>query len=343
MSLMEIGFELTNDCNLDCLHCIREKKDTGVFLPVDIIIRVLKEARIYGFQKVGFTGGEPTIHPDFLGIIDAVTSLGYPYYFVSNGLNCPAVFPRIMGGKEERRKRLLLGVSLSLDGAREETHDAVRGRGSFKRVIQAAVYLREKRVPLTLQMVVNFVNKGEVEEVARLAHNLGAGRLYYAPIFPTPQNIGRGLVPAPGEWKGLAEQIRGMRDRMRLEIKQSIGWYEDLPFLQCSFLRMESINIDYLGRMTFCCQISGYRGADGARGDVIADLRKTGLYRGLQALRKKIARFNREKLDHIGKGRMSDLDHFPCFYCSRRFGKLDWLRTRYPKNPWSAGLNNRKR
>jgi len=335
MSLREIGFELTNDCNLDCLHCLRDKDDTESFLPISLISRVLREAKAYGTQRVGFTGGEPTLHPDFLGVVDAVTKLGYPYFFVTNGLNFLRVFPRLCGGRNDRRKRFLIGISFSLDGAREETHDAVRGRGSFRRVIQAAIYLREKKVPFKLQMVVNSRNKGEIGGVVKLAHDLQAERVVIAPLQPTPQVIKQGLMLSPEEWNAISEYITEVRDRMKIEVQYAMGWYEPLSFFQCRFTMMESINIDYRGRLTFCCEISGMRGSR-SKSDIVADLRKTGLHKGLQLLQEKIAKFNRDKLSIIGEGKMKEIDHFPCYYCSKYFGKIDWLVRRFPENPWAG-------
>ncbi len=337
MSLMEIGFELTNDCNLDCIHCLREKKDMESYLPIPLIRRILTEARPYGTMRVGFTGGEPTTHPDFLGVVDAVTELGYPYFFVTNGLNHRRVFPAIVEGKKEGRKRLLLGISLSIDGAREETHDALRGHGSFKKVIQAAVYLKETKVPLTIQMVVNSRTKGEIEDMARLAHDLQARTLYYAPIFPTPEGIAHGLVPSPDEWDRARELVREIRERSRLEIHHAMGWLEPLSFVQCRFLQMESVNVDYMGHLTFCCQLSGYRGGTGAAGDIAANLKTMTFHRALRLLHRKISTFNGDKLAHIGSGKMGVLDRYPCYYCTKYFGKLDWMAG-FPGSPWARGI-----
>jgi len=335
MSLREIGFELTNDCNLDCLHCLRDKDDMESFLPVSLISRVLREAKAYGTQRVGFTGGEPTLHPDFLGVVDAVTGLGYPYIIVTNGLNFLRVFPRLFGGRNERRRSFLIGVSFSLDGAREETHDSVRGRGSFRRVIQAAIYLREKKVPFRLQMVVNARNKGEIGELVRLAHDLSAEKVFIAPLQPTPRVIKHGLMISPDEWKTISEYIAKVKERMKLEVLHAMGWYEPLSFFQCRFLTMEAINIDYKGRLTFCCEISGLRGSHSKK-DIVADLRKTGFHRGLQLLQEKIAKFNRDKLSIIREGKMKEIDHFPCIYCSKYFGKIDWLVRSFPESPWAG-------
>jgi len=333
MSLREIGFELTNDCNLDCLHCLRDKEDTESYLPISLISRVLTEAKAYGVQRVSFTGGEPTLHPDFPGVVDAVTGLRYPYIFVTNGLNYLRVFPQLFGN--DKRRRYLIGISISLDGAREETHDAVRGRGSFRRVVQAAIYLREKKVPFKLQMVVNARNKGEIGDVVKLAHDLQAERVVIAPLQPTPQVIKQGLMLSPEEWKSIGEYIVNVRDRVKLEVQYAMGWYEPLSFFQCRFLTMESLNIDYRGRLTFCCEISGLRGSHSKR-DIVADLRKTSLHKGIQLLQEKIAKFNRDKLSLIRKGKMKDIDHYPCYYCSKYFGKIDWLARRFPESPWAG-------
>src|SRR5690349_19218026 len=56
-------------------------------LPAPAVVRALKEGRRLGIDAVSFTGGEPTIRPDLLGLIGAARQLGYTDVKVqTNGL-----------------------------------------------------------------------------------------------------------------------------------------------------------------------------------------------------------------------------------------------------------------
>jgi hypothetical protein len=47
-----------------------------------------------------------------------------------------------------------------------------------------------------------------------------------------------------------------------------------------------------------------------------------------------IHKFNLDKIDLIKNNQITELDYFPCFYCSKYFGKIDWMEA-YKGNPWA--------
>ncbi|MCL4468332.1 MAG: radical SAM protein, partial [Deltaproteobacteria bacterium] len=92
MSFYEMSFELTNKCNLSCLHCLRDKTDMRSFISVELFESILKQAKAYNLKHIAFTGGEPTLHPHFAQIIDTVVQHGYTYHFVTNAWNFLSVW-----------------------------------------------------------------------------------------------------------------------------------------------------------------------------------------------------------------------------------------------------------
>lgn len=60
----EIIFAPTGRCNLSCGHC-RAMRTPGP-LPADDAVELLRSARGKGVDRVGFSGGEPFLEPDFL-------------------------------------------------------------------------------------------------------------------------------------------------------------------------------------------------------------------------------------------------------------------------------------
>ena len=110
---VKLIFELTNRCNFSCVHCIRAEDGPHHDLPVTIVNKVLTEVQAYQpISLVAFTGGEPTLHPQFADMVELVATYGYPFTFVTNGWNFPQTFSKIQDWKNK-----LESVSLSLDGA----------------------------------------------------------------------------------------------------------------------------------------------------------------------------------------------------------------------------------
>ncbi len=333
MSFYEISFELTNKCNLSCIHCLRDKTDTKSYISPEFFDNILKQAKAYNLRHIAFTGGEPTLHPEFDKIIDIVVKHGYTYHFVTNAWNFVTIWKMLGDLHFPGRINQLSGISISLDGATALTHDYIRGSGSFKRIMQAISILKVKGIEASVQITINKKNFGEIEQMAFLASELGLKRLFYAHLEPTPLAYEHGLVLSPKQYKEAEQRVERLKGIMKIEINFSLGHYEPLLFFQCRALTMYAPNVDYKGRLTFCCQLSGYTGSSEER-DIIADLNAVSLYDAHKMWVDAIHKFNLDKIELIKNGEATELDGFPCFYCSKYFRKIDWIET-YKDDPWA--------
>jgi len=81
--LAGISFELTNYCNFSCKHCYRVHGNT--FLEPEYFYKALSEAEALGAIMIGFNGGEPTLHPNFLEFASAVLKRGMHLSVLTNG------------------------------------------------------------------------------------------------------------------------------------------------------------------------------------------------------------------------------------------------------------------
>ena len=84
--LEHIDYEITNACNLHCVHCSAE---AGVGNPPQLtfIRKILKEAKDLGLKRFGITGGEPFLFPQELAsLIDySYDALGCKVHIHTNG------------------------------------------------------------------------------------------------------------------------------------------------------------------------------------------------------------------------------------------------------------------
>ena len=82
-----LSFSGTYECNLTCPHCCVpiEWPDR---LPIPVALRFLEEAREYGIEVVGFTGGEPFLYPEFLiALCRRAAELGFRFdKIMTNGV-----------------------------------------------------------------------------------------------------------------------------------------------------------------------------------------------------------------------------------------------------------------
>jgi pyruvate-formate lyase-activating enzyme len=74
-----LSFASTYQCNLSCAHCCVPIEWTDR-LDIGTALRFLEDARAYGIEVLGFTGGEPFLYPEFLHTVcRRATALGFRY------------------------------------------------------------------------------------------------------------------------------------------------------------------------------------------------------------------------------------------------------------------------
>lgn len=316
-------FELTNLCNFSCVHCLRNEGGPKDFLSLALIQKVLREVQVYqAVDLVAFTGGEPTLHPQFAEIVRLVSGSGYPFGFVSNGWQFQKTFEKIKPYKDSIRS-----ITFSIDGACEETHDRLRRKtGSFRRLMQAISLCKFQNVPFQINMVVTCANRVEIEQMARLAARLGCSALGYGHCQPTAAGIAAGLVLDAAARLQVEAEIAQLQKVYQLPIYLAGDHYSPAPFHQCPQLRMREFNIDYRGFLTACCMLSNYRGGRDDS-DVIADLNRVSFYDAHQRLVAKIAQLNQEKIARLSDGPLDEADHFICTHCLEHYQKVTGIKS----------------
>ena len=140
--------------------------------------------------QVNFGGGEPFLRDDFLDILRYAHSRGITTCVSTNGTLLDDALV------DELLRMAPVYLQVSLDGACAETNDAIRGPGTFDRILAGIELLAARRYPdFSLNMVVTRVNVGEIAEFDRLARRYGAktrlsrfrpfgGRLYHLGRLP---------------------------------------------------------------------------------------------------------------------------------------------------------------
>jgi MoaA/NifB/PqqE/SkfB family radical SAM enzyme len=312
------------------LHCsdLRHKGEED--LKVETVAKILHSAKKYKFDSLALTGGEPTMHPEFTEILAMICEADYRFGLVSNGWN----FHRIYGEILPHRHRLS-GITFSLDGAKEETHDSIRVNGSYRKVMQAISVCMIEGIPFTFNTVITAKNLCELEEMAELSAQLGSRGLRFGHLILTPQNANANLVLSPEECKEVEVIIRKLQRNHRVPIVMAPG-YHTFRLFPCAPLQMEEFNVDYHGNITMCCHLSGQASSTGNM-DAVGNLEKMSFSDAHRYLIANTIGFRQKKRELLSNYGFSDTDYFPCWYCSNYFKKLAWLKE-YPKNPWSPNV-----
>ena len=149
-------------------------------LPVEAFETAVREAKPLGLTGVKLTGGEPLMHPQFLGLLEIVRQEELHLTIETNGLLCTAAIAAEIARSPRRF------VSVSIDGADAATHEWVRGvDGSFDAACQAVRHLAAAGVHPQVIFSVMRGNVNQVEAMVRLAEQLGADSLKFNVVQPT--------------------------------------------------------------------------------------------------------------------------------------------------------------
>jgi sulfatase maturation enzyme AslB (radical SAM superfamily) len=331
-----LSVELANICNLHCSYCFRADENLystqAEFFPIDLLKRIINEAReTANVTSISFTGGEPTLHPEFAEALRAIGDAGLRVSFVTNGWHFDRIWPAV-----QAHRAAVSQVAFSLDGVTRESHDRWRGKGSFDRLVRAFTRCYVAKMPFVMKIVIRRDLMDQLEQIALFAARMGAASLHFVHVMPTSTAVAGDAALSREEQRVAEEEIALLARIFKMEIGIDVGYYNiDEQRPPCAPLAGMSMNIDYRGRLSLCCNLSGFRGA-AEESDVVADL-NTESFASAQVKFLALATAQLQKRQRAlaalrERGETPDLfTGSPCLFCLQSFGKVPWHAGVHPQ------------
>ena len=191
-----VAWQITNECNLACLHCIEESGPGKAFkdeLTTAEAFGVIDQLVAAEVPYVSFSGGEPMVRPDFFQLVERLTKGGVGLKIETNGHFLT---------KENCGRLKDLGIKsaqVSLDGATPASFNKMRVNGRFDTATEGIKNLREAGVPIEINFVPAKFNVREIGAVVDLSHALGAYSFYTGKIMYTGNAVRTWGITAPDE------------------------------------------------------------------------------------------------------------------------------------------------
>lgn len=189
--MTRLELHLTYTCPERCVFCSEEHRMQAYRkFPVTWarVATVLRTHASRGVKSVHLTGGEPTIYPDFVAVLELAKKLGMR-------TSAGTIGTRLADPEFAARALPLLDEALfSLHGPSAEVHDPLAGRaGSFEQVVQALENAR--RIAPGFSAYVNTVvtrkNLEALGDTVALAERLGAKLIVISNITPEGHALDR--------------------------------------------------------------------------------------------------------------------------------------------------------
>lgn len=274
----KVDLFMTERCNLKCLFCnfpSIDKKRHERELTEEELLKIVEYSKKNGVRVVGILGGEPFCRKStLLSVMKKIKECDIDGSMVTNGTLL-----------DEKTILELVKIEwdlirFSIDGI-EKTHDFLRGKkGCFKLVTEAVKKFNEVKKKLgkfkpAIEMNAVLCNKNykELPEIIELASNIGCDHVYFLPMiefteFSKKLKISDEVKGYLLEGKDVSEKLavstnidQIIKDELVAKsnkMEEVILPSEELKnktYIPC-FLPWYGMNIDAVGNVTPCCNLS---------------------------------------------------------------------------------------
>jgi mycofactocin radical SAM maturase len=207
---VNVTWEITLNCNLRCAHCL---SDAGKALEDELSTEECRGlldqwAGLKVFQ-VNIGGGEPFTREDFLDLLKHAHEKGLVTCVSTNGLLVDRRLAKRLAGFK------MLYLQVSLDGATEEVNDAIRGKGTYRRILGAMDCLSGAGVPFSINTVLTRWSYPQLDALRAMAEE-HRGELRVSRFRPsgrgkqTKDSLGpdKDQLEAFAEWLDVHDKVR---------------------------------------------------------------------------------------------------------------------------------------
>jgi MoaA/NifB/PqqE/SkfB family radical SAM enzyme/formylglycine-generating enzyme required for sulfatase activity len=200
---LRVVVRLTHRCNMACPHCLASDAPAGGELSSSGWDALLRQLPQIGARKVLLTGGEPTLRPDLVGLVELLSALG-----IATDLNSNL---QTVGRDDLHRLRGsgLTEISTSLEGP-EPLHDRVHAcPGAFARTIRSIRSAVDVGVPVDLSCCLTRTNLDHLSDTLDVVRALPVRSLTLARVLPIGHGSAAGSAAAsPAEYLAAHERLR---------------------------------------------------------------------------------------------------------------------------------------
>ena len=163
--------DLTNRCNLTCPVCFANANTAGYLYEPSLdqirgMLQTLRDQRPVAGRLVQFSGGEPTIHPNFIEVLAMARDMGFSQLQVaSNGLK----FTNLEFA-EASKEAGLHTVYLQFDGVTDDVYLRTRGEALLEKKMKALDNIRKAGMKICfVPTIVKGINDHQIGDIIRLA------------------------------------------------------------------------------------------------------------------------------------------------------------------------------
>jgi radical SAM protein with 4Fe4S-binding SPASM domain len=222
-----VYFEVTNSCNLSCIHCYANAGRRSAELGIREIFKLVDKLYDLGVLEIVLTGGEPLMRKDIFSIMEYITRKNMDFSIFTNSL--------LLDKDKIRRLKELNPrmVAVSLESSKSAVHDRIRGNGSFAKAIKNIRALVKAKLPVRINITLfRDLNDSseQIESSLNYLRDMGVKQIAIGGLV----SYGRGrlissLIPELSAAERLAEAYKTFKTRIGRKSAPAIMFNDSFP------------------------------------------------------------------------------------------------------------------
>ncbi len=182
---------MSGRCNLRCIHCYASRFLSKWELSPEDKLRLIRELAENGISHIGLTGGEPLLDKNLELYLREIRDHG-----LTCDINTNATL--IDENKAELLRKHDVFLYVSIDGASKETHEKIRGAGTWDLLMKGLNVIKRKGLDFSTVFAISKLNYSETGNYVKLAEKLEASSASMIPLMPVGR-ANRSIIPSRGE------------------------------------------------------------------------------------------------------------------------------------------------
>lgn len=264
-----IRWDITNLCNLNCLHCYVSPLSGVTGLSLSQTLQIIEKLRPLGLKEINFSGREPTLWKNLSILVKECVEKNLIVNVTTNGTAVDKCW------FENLLRAGLNMIVFSLDGASADVHDKIRGKGNYLKTVDTLKSCKEYICKLNLPTKIGLsctlqkYNIYDLPNIIRVGNSLNIDLLAINPVSLCGKASNKKeLLYLPSEaifnfWMKVCEEYSKLKPNYELflgtfpmEAKLlNLKYRLDLPVIQTGCSAGKMLYIDACGNALPCYMI----------------------------------------------------------------------------------------
>ena len=235
-------------CGLRCNHCfIGDTLNSNIEMPYELAKLIVNASAEYRHDEITLLGGEPTLYSSLIHLMLYITSKNIKIRIVTNGQKS---FHRMMKNIPFDLMSNL-HVCFSIDGSNEKIHDSIRGKGTFKNLIQSITLCKEMSVSMS---GISSISTDNYNDILKIVKECESHQMKYLNIHYVTNRgfaISEKVVSIPN-WTNLYSQLIDSANDFKIAIRFEKTFINDNEKVECLVVNKKNLIITPDGKIFAC-------------------------------------------------------------------------------------------